>query len=334
MDLKEEREIAVQTLMKLDCIPSGMEQFPAADIEQFEFIKKIIDDCDYYLLIIGGKYGSMTEEGISYTEKEYDYAIKKGIKVIAYLHENPEQLLAKNSEQTQEAIEKLNNFRDKVSNNRLVEFWQNKDQLAGMIALGITSLRKMYPAVGWIRADKVSSSESLTEINELRKENESLLQRLNTLSNNLNSMAKMDIENLAELDDLVCLNGKYSISTEPATFLPVKRDWSLKIKLSDIFIGLAPKCENYLHESSALDILQETISKLAYVKIEDEKKSLLPGASTADECILKVKYQFKALGLIAISELKSTSGTMEIYWKLTEKGVQIMMEQITFKRLV
>ena len=60
-DLKEERGKVMQTVMSLDCIPAGMEFFTAIDSEQLEFIKKIIDDCDYYILIIGGKYGSMTD---------------------------------------------------------------------------------------------------------------------------------------------------------------------------------------------------------------------------------------------------------------------------------
>src|SRR5262245_66397627 len=70
-DLKEERQRVLQALMELDCIPAGMELFPAADQEQFEFIKRVIDDCDYYLLIVGGRYGSVTPQGISYTEQEY-----------------------------------------------------------------------------------------------------------------------------------------------------------------------------------------------------------------------------------------------------------------------
>src|SRR5580704_15967857 len=58
-DLKEERSKVIQTIMELDCIPAGMEIFPAIDDEQFNFIKKIIDDCDYYILIIGGRYGTI-----------------------------------------------------------------------------------------------------------------------------------------------------------------------------------------------------------------------------------------------------------------------------------
>jgi hypothetical protein len=42
----------MQTLFEMGCIPAGMEWFPAMDEEQFEFIKTVIDDCDYYLLIV------------------------------------------------------------------------------------------------------------------------------------------------------------------------------------------------------------------------------------------------------------------------------------------
>ena len=85
-DLKEERQRVIQALMEMDCIPAGMELFPAADEEQWLFIKKVIDDCDYYLLVIGGRYGSTTSDGISYTEKEFDYAVSIGLKVVALIH--------------------------------------------------------------------------------------------------------------------------------------------------------------------------------------------------------------------------------------------------------
>ena len=43
-DLKEERSKVIQALMEMDCIPAGMELFPAADEEQWAFIQKVIDD--------------------------------------------------------------------------------------------------------------------------------------------------------------------------------------------------------------------------------------------------------------------------------------------------
>ena len=73
-DLIEERKKMQEILLMADCIPAGMEAFVATNDEQFNVIKKVIDLCDYYVLIIGGRYGSVNEKtGLSYTEMEYDY---------------------------------------------------------------------------------------------------------------------------------------------------------------------------------------------------------------------------------------------------------------------
>ena len=119
-DLKDERQQVIQALMEMDCIPSGMELFPAQDDEQWDFIRRVINDCDYYLLIIGGRYGSLSGDGVSYTEKEFDYAVSIGLKVIALLHESPDEIPVAKSEVNPDLREKLEAFRQKVSSNRLV----------------------------------------------------------------------------------------------------------------------------------------------------------------------------------------------------------------------
>lgn len=177
-DLQDERKKVIQTLLELDCIPAGMELFPATDEDQFEFIKRIIDDCDYYLLIIGGRYGSVTAENISYTELEYEYALERGLKVIALLHEKPEMIPSGKSEQNPDLRVRLQDFRDKVATGRLVKFWLSKEELPGIVALSLSKTIKMFPAVGWVRADKVSSEELLIEINDLRKQNALMKEKL------------------------------------------------------------------------------------------------------------------------------------------------------------
>ena len=93
-DLAEERKEVIHALLELDCIPSGMELFPAADEDAWSLIKEIIDGCDYYLLILAGKYGSVNKDGIGYTEMEYDYAVSIGKPIISFLHEDPTSLAA------------------------------------------------------------------------------------------------------------------------------------------------------------------------------------------------------------------------------------------------
>ncbi|MEQ8204536.1 MAG: DUF4062 domain-containing protein, partial [Woeseia sp.] len=166
-DLKEERRRVIQTLMEMDCIPAGMELFPAADEEQWAFIRRVIDDCDYYLLIIGGRYGSITPDGVSYTEKEYDYAVEKGMKVLALLHDKPEDIPAGKSELDPTLRARLNAFREKASTGRLVRFWNRAEDLPGLVALSLSKTIKTYPAIGWVRANSVSNEELLTQLNQL-----------------------------------------------------------------------------------------------------------------------------------------------------------------------
>ena len=88
-DLQDERKEVMQALLELDCIPAGMELFPASSEDQWSLIKRVIDDCDYYILIIGGRYGSVGPDGISYTQMEFEYALKTGKPIISFVHKNP-----------------------------------------------------------------------------------------------------------------------------------------------------------------------------------------------------------------------------------------------------
>src|SRR6476620_1722942 len=83
-DLVEEREQVIRAVLEMGHIPVGMEMFSAADEEQWRIIARQIDESDYYVVIVAHKYGSM-DGAISYTEKEYDYAVRKGVPVIGFI---------------------------------------------------------------------------------------------------------------------------------------------------------------------------------------------------------------------------------------------------------
>src|SRR4026207_2413755 len=99
-DLQEERQEVMQALLELDCIPAGMELFPAANEDQWSLIKKVIDDCDYYVVIVAGRYVSLGPNGHSYTEMEYRYATECGKPVIGFIHRDPGTLPANRTEST------------------------------------------------------------------------------------------------------------------------------------------------------------------------------------------------------------------------------------------
>jgi hypothetical protein len=60
-DFKNTRPVITQALQKAGYVARGMEQFPAMNDEVFEYIKKVIDECSYYVVVSGSRYGSISE---------------------------------------------------------------------------------------------------------------------------------------------------------------------------------------------------------------------------------------------------------------------------------
>jgi hypothetical protein len=195
-DLLEERQIAVKAILDLDHIPSGMELFPAIDMEQFEYVKKVINECDYYLLIIGARYGSTDADGVSFTEREFDYAVSAGKTVIALIHDDIDSLPRKTFDNDRTLTKKLEAFREKVQTGRMVRLWRNRDQLVGAVMQAIMKAINIYPAVGWIRGDQAASDDITQDLLQLRKHYDELAHNYNTLlaerTPHLDRLAKLD----------------------------------------------------------------------------------------------------------------------------------------------
>jgi len=168
-DLKTERQHATWALQAMECIPSGMELFPASDDDQWTLIKKVIVDCDYYLLILAGRYGSLDQDGIGYTEKEYDYALSQRKPIIAFLHADPRSLPLGNSEEDPELRKKLEVFREKVK-RKMVQFWTSPEDLAVKISTSLHALIKSHPAGGWVKAEYAMDTEEVQRLSARVKE--------------------------------------------------------------------------------------------------------------------------------------------------------------------
>lgn len=121
-DLKAERDVVIKAILEMGNIPVGMEMFSAGDEQQWELIKRQIDDCDYYVVILAHRYGSM-DGAISYTEKEYDYAVQKGIPALGFIiHDDAHWAKSKmDSENIKQQA--LVAFKEKVK-KKMVDFWK------------------------------------------------------------------------------------------------------------------------------------------------------------------------------------------------------------------
>ena len=90
-DLVQERRDVVEQILNAHHFPIGMEMFEASDKKQWEVIQQTIDTSDIYILILGNRYGTTdAESGVSYTEKEYDYAVEKNKPILVFYSEDKE----------------------------------------------------------------------------------------------------------------------------------------------------------------------------------------------------------------------------------------------------
>lgn len=173
-DLIEERQAAVEAILDAGHIPAGMELFKAGK-SQMNTIKKWIDESDVYMLILGGRYGSIEEEsGLSYTELEYQYALSKNMPVFAIVLKDS-FLLTKASSMGRDVIFEKNNiekydaFKTLVK-SKMVKFIDNVDQISGNIHAQLNYLLNSteYNLTGWIKNDfadiKVTDFESLSAV--------------------------------------------------------------------------------------------------------------------------------------------------------------------------
>ena len=292
-DLIDERRAVMQAILELDCIPAGMELFPASDDDSWTLIKRVIDASDYYLVVIGDRYGSMTEEGIGYTEAEYDYAVETGKPVVAFIRE-PVAVTSR-AEESGEITAKLEKFKIKTR-KKAVKTWTNSENLAAAVVVSLTHLRKTRPTEGWVRPSQVTRNDLLERIDQYRSELESLKSKfgaMDSVGEKVHEYADGDDEIRVEYDDFGREGGQVSSTTVN------------KIIQS---LGL-----------SGVEWISQSV-------MEERLQRLVPGTMTKasrDKCLI----QLLALGL-----LEYNVGRVFTSWRLTPSGTRRLVDLVAVTR--
>ena len=331
-DLLKARQEVMQALLELDCIPAGMELFPAADDDQWTLIKRVIDDCDYYLVIIAGRYGSIGPDEKSFTQLEYEYAISQEKPVIAFLHKEPGKLPAEDTEQDPQLAKKLDDFRN-LARKKMVRHWTTPADLGSAVSRSIIKLIKSNPAVGWVKADLLPSEETTKEILELRRQVDELQRELKTVS----TTAPKETVHLAQGEDEFQIGytfrgydqkDRYRVdySTYSSSYSP---SWS------QIFARISPLM---IEEATDRDLEYELNRMTNEVNIESLRKhSNLEKLSLQDFKIKPnvfntIKVQLLALRLIMKSIKNRSVKDKQNYWTLTPYGETLMTELRAIRR--
>ena len=172
-DLKEARSKVMQSILKMGHIPVGMEMFATDGRDQWNTIKKSIDECDYYIIIIGHRYGSLSKTGISYTEKEFNYAKKNNIPVLIFLRSDNVRLLPEEMENDSDKKKKLSELKKRIREKYLFNLWETPDNLALNVTTALSKIFNEQPRLGWVRPceceNKTKEYEALIDENKRLK---------------------------------------------------------------------------------------------------------------------------------------------------------------------
>ena len=330
-DLKEERLEVMKAILELDCFPVGMEYFPAADEDQWTFIANLIDQCDYYIVVLGSRYGSVDEKGIGFTQKEYEYAIEKGIPVIAFTHSDPELRSQKLSEKTDHGKNKFENFR-KLLQTRLCKKWSNTYELGAVVSRSLSQLIRNKPRTGWVRADQVASQESYKEIIRLKN----LVEKQEILLSRLKEESSQGTEKWAQGEDMFKISFKVTLTDENKSWKDDSRSERLSSHSEHTWDEIFASFASYLLIESKESEIKRGVTNLIkdanQLKLTSKKPNIRLGPFTVNAHTMNVIItQFITLRLIMPSSQVIDDKHVRCY-TLTELGKRKLTEELAIKR--
>jgi hypothetical protein len=302
-----------------------MELFPAASVEQWMLIKRVIDECDYYVVIVAGRYGSTDQDGIGFTEKEFDYAAETGKPIIAFCHANIELLIGAKLEKHDAGKERLLKFTQKVK-QRLCRFWKSPAELGSAVKSAIFNELEFNPQPGWIRANSAPDQQMVLKLKQRIADLEERLKKKQWLPNNLPQDAEvLKIPVLAEYDFQG--GGPYK-ATQP--------QGSHKFDLERTWDEILILFEELLRETTNVKSLRRKLESIAEDEVRPSVQRKMGGESTPVKCTIdedffeKVTSTLVAKNLVSIqAEGGATKGDV---LRIAKKGAERIAEFRAFRK--
>lgn len=325
-DLQAERAAVIQAVLELEHIPAGMEMFPAANDDQWTLIQRVIDESDYYVVVVGGRYGSQDAEGISYTEKEYDYALQSKTPILGFVHSEPGRIESGKTDQNDAAKKKLDDFRAKVE-SRMVKHFASPAELSASVLTSLVRVFKDHPGEGWVRGDRAMTPEMEAEFAQLRTQlAEAELTRLKTGRGQDESTDEFK-QGTDTTEVAVRMSSSGSYNDEYRTTLTVTWD--------QIISRIGPML---LDESTDSQLRARLTSyfqtKISNIDADKEEFQLLlrPTAFIYVNEWERILVQLRAAGLIDKGTKKRQIRDDAKYYALTEKGERHLMRLLAERR--
>jgi len=305
-DLREERQQATQAILEMAHMPAGMELFPASDSSQWELIKKVIAESDYYIVIVGGRYGSVhPSTGTSFTEMEYDYALSIGVPVLGFVKKNVDKIPAGLVEKDPVGRERLQAFRSKVM-SRICRLFDEPSELGLHVMKSLMSETRTNPRVGWVKADQARSRDDIEReqslLDELARKDKQLKKLERVARDRLLPVEGIAPDQIAQGDDPCPISVTFTAADKQLVARTIEMTWD------EVFGVIAPSMYGYILRRgnpeyrrsigsySFEGALIEYIRTKIVSEVGNRQINVLPHQ------IDTVLIQFKQLGLIEMNE--------------------------------
>lgn len=310
-DLKTEREQVIKAILDMGHFPVGMEMFSAADATQWRIIAKTIEQSDYYVVICAHRYGSVDlDSNVSYTEKEYDFAVKKKIPTLGFVIDKDAKWPSSFVDKDLVAVTALTTFKEKVK-KKYVSTWKSADDLYGKVSVALMKEINANPRTGWIRADQVPDASSLSELTRLSTENAALRQRIGEMAIQEKEEQREEIAKVLAILNSNKLTLKF--------WLKGGTDWEggVEVTLARIFNLLGP--EMFIEKS-----LEDTARYLGLMISGKKSSELRAPWPTPNNTVRRILSDLAALDLLCPSTKKHPAADKNEYWTLAPRGREIL----------
>ncbi len=317
-DLVEERRVVLELLPQMGCMPILL---PSQGPQAWPSVRKRIEAADYYFLLVGSRYGSLTPSGVSHTHQEFVHARYKKKPMLICQHAQPSIRPEAMQETTTEGKTRFQDFCQLLSEESPL-IWRDTADLARLLRSMLPAWIQKNPAEGWVRASSLTATltstrsparedpdldEALARVAELEAERDQWLSGL---------FRPSELAQGLEITEVNYQANVYHAGHCELLMLRSSLSWN------EIFLALAthmrqPQTERFMQDRLA-DFLRQR--GLADAQKQRPKAHALTDIRLSELSFTAIRIQLRTLGLIGKARyVQKISGT-DTLWQLTLQG--------------
>lgn len=154
-DMIPYRDAVSDALTSIEQLPIGMEHFVSAPDRPLDVCLTDVRRCQLYIVLVGMRYGSLDEEtGKSFTELEYEEAVKNKIPVLAFVIDENECPILPKFVDVGDNAEKLKKFKSSLD-KRMTSRFRSVEHLKEIVIRSVEAQVK--------RVTEIKENEKQTE---------------------------------------------------------------------------------------------------------------------------------------------------------------------------